>query len=245
MARRVLTRAVARRVRGKTWRVVQVFCAISLLHDCLGFYSRCLTWRELAEELIHPYTAFQFAGTIWPIATELAKPLMRLSTWTLSVSLLEVLMAMRLFDEAKHVLNVLTVLVKTFHNAAYQLLNLIAAVVCVSSVVMIVYGQLFGMVDAETEAGTWGLARVIIMLMAPAQLKHSHMQQSPTGAGAGSATHTQLCAAALELLHAACCTLHAFRCAAALLLDAVLHPSDIRCGRPRALARAVVTAAAA
>ena len=45
------------------------------------------------------------------------------------------------------------VLVKTFHNAAYQLLNLIAAVVCVSSVVMIVYGQLFGMVDAETEAG--------------------------------------------------------------------------------------------
>ena len=121
-------------------------------------------------------------------------------------------MAMRLFDEAKHVLNVLTVLVKTFHNAAYQLLNLIAAVVCVSSVVMIVYGQLFGMVDAETEAGTWGLARVIIMLMAPAQLKHSHMQQSPTGAGAVQHTPSSMQRpSSCCMRHVACVPLHVAR----------------------------------
>ncbi len=38
----------------------------------------------------------------------------------------------------------------------------------------------------RTCAGTWGLARVIIMLVSPATLKHSHFQQSATGGAAPS-----------------------------------------------------------
>jgi len=162
--------------------MIWIFWGWSLLHEILGYYSRNLTLRDLAAELLQMYTVFFIFTTISPVITEFTKAGLSLNQWTTWVSVNEVAMGLRCFDEGQHMLVGLKVVVLTMKTALYSLGSLVFLTFFMSIVMGLIYGQLFGVVDGNLDPWTWGLVRNVQQLVAPADLAKSHMVQDKSAA---------------------------------------------------------------
>jgi len=162
--------------------LIWLFWCWSFLHEILGFYSRNLTPHALFEELSQVYTIFFAFTTISPVIAELTKAGLNLTQWTLWISVNEAAIGLRCFDEGQHMMVGLKIVVQTMKTAFYSLGSLIFLTFFMSLVVGFIYGQLFGVVDNTLEPFTWGLARNMQQLVAPAELQLAHMVQNRGGA---------------------------------------------------------------
>ena len=73
-------------------------------------------------------------------------------------------------------------IINTIKSAAVNLAYIISVIIIMSVIIMLIYGQLFGIFDPHLTAGTWGLARIFKMLTSPPPLDPIHVTQSITGA---------------------------------------------------------------
>ena len=158
-----------------------IFWFLTIAHEMLQFYEACDTWKEVRTMACTPYYVFYVATTALPVLSELLKSQTTVSTWTLWISMNQILMSVRSFDEGK-VLRPFELVVKTIKAAFISLSYVMLVVVVTSIVIMLIYGQLFGVFDSRLNAGTWGLARIFKMLTTPPPLESSHVTQSVTGA---------------------------------------------------------------
>jgi len=159
-----------------------IFWFWSLMHELLGYYSRNLTLRALVAELFQVYTVFFAFSTFSPLIGECTKMGLTLSKWSMWITINEAIMGLRCFDEGQHMLVGLKVVVRTLKIALYSLASLIFLTFFMSIVVGLIYGQLFGVVDSNLDTWSWGLARNVQQLVAPAELEPSHMVQDQAAA---------------------------------------------------------------
>lgn len=165
------------------WIVVMwLFWVWTLLHEACGYYSRCITLWELCEELLNPYSLFFLVTTFSPFFSEVLRSELSVVQWTLWTSINQGLLGLRCFDEGQHVSNGIGVVVFTVKEAFILLKSLMLVTLFMAFVLMLIYGQLFGLVDDDLAFGTWGLARNVQQLVAPASLEESHVSQMKSGA---------------------------------------------------------------
>ena len=90
-------------------------------------------------------------------------------------------MAIRLFSDGR-VLRPVRMVVMPIMHASISLANVMLVVLSMSLVLMLVYGQLFGVFDDALSLGTWGLARLFKMLYAPGERHPPTATDPPRGA---------------------------------------------------------------
>ena len=87
-----------------------------------------------------PYYVFYVATTTLPVLSELLKSQTTVSTWTLWISMNQIIMSVRSFDEGK-VLRPFRLVVNTIKAAFLSLSYVMLVVVVTSVVIMLIYGQ--------------------------------------------------------------------------------------------------------
>ena len=164
--------------------VMWVFFGISLMHELLVFYEKCLTCRELGNVLITPYTFFLFLpSTVLPVFMEVFRTQtnLKVSDFILAVSCMQLLFAVRTIQEGK-VLKPFTLIVLTVVQAVSQLFYVMVVVTVFTVVLMCSYGNLFGVRDADLQFFTTGLEYVTNLLTGPPDILDQHYDQSMLGA---------------------------------------------------------------
>lgn len=145
------------------------------------FYSECLTWREVRAAACTPYYCFFFASSLAPVLVEIIKANLTVVQWTLWMSITQLIMFMRTFIEGQCLLP-FRLIIATIRHASINLAYVMSIVLVTAIVIMLIYGQLFGIFDPHLTMGTWGLARIFKMLTSPPPLEVIHVTQSPVGA---------------------------------------------------------------
>ena len=123
--------------------------------------------QVLEESMADLYvTAVELPSTLLPISLEFCRPFLPLPTWTFWVTVCQMLMIARLFQDAT-IMPAFRRLVAVVKEAAPNILVYVLSLAPVSILTAVMQGQLFGAFDAGYADPWVALSRVIRMLTAP------------------------------------------------------------------------------
>ena len=124
-----------------------IFCVLSTVHEVFEQMGAALSAHELGANLVHPFMLFvEYPTIVLPWAVEFIGPTLDLRSYSLAVSIVELLMFLRLFQEGQ-VLPPFRLVVRTLIYALPQLLWFTVAMATTVCVFAGINMQLFGAVD--------------------------------------------------------------------------------------------------
>ena len=99
-----------------------VFYSLGVAHEVLSLYQECLTFKDIGKVLVERglWEFVLLCSFALPVIPELFSSQLRVSSWTLLVSIIELVMAVRTFVDGR-VLKPWRVIVETIENAASTL----------------------------------------------------------------------------------------------------------------------------